>query len=230
MHRLLIVGLGVAALLFAALLVLVLTTRSPSLSSAAPTFPTYDQIDEFAAALLDALGGPNDDRTLSLITGYEDIAEKIRNAALSDPSMLDRHDLTARHKLSILALRDRFSRADIAHMSPEALIQIHPDPSQSGLDLPEGAQIILNRVEQLGDREGLIALYIGDQFHEFALLQINGGWRIDLMEAFDPPSLTPIDVALMSRIAARGGQETAWLALYASLSGRSVDDGLLQIP
>ena len=179
---------------------------------------------------VDALNSGDEDALILTLTGFQDVAETLRSAALDDADFLFRDDLTARQKLSVLALRDRFAAEDIATLPAIDLIQVHPDPRQSVFAIPGGALVLIQDVRKTGLQVAEASLYFGTQPHTLPLRQEETGWRVDLSAVLSPPSLQPADVEILTRIAARGGTPGAWLNFYATVSNRSVDSSLLQLP
>ena len=156
---------------------------------------------------------------------------RIRDAALNDETFLTRRDLSPRHKLTILSLRDQFSRSEIEALPASALIQALPTDQGSAFSLPEGQKIRLTRVEEIDILEARVHVYFGAEPRNFAAIRTNAGWQLDLQPLFDPASLHRADVALLMRVADYGEPVAqAWLQLYAELSGQTINEDLLKLP
>ncbi len=165
-----------------------------------------------------------------LVTGYGPLAARLRQTALQAEGFLADPTLTARHKLAILALRDRYSGAEIRRLSDWDLVQVHPIPGQSNLALPPNTPILIHRIQALSESRALISAYMGTTFGRLPLIQQEGRWQWNLASVLEPTLLTHADLEILDRVASLGAGPDAWLQIYAELSDTSPNQGLLRLP
>lgn len=186
--------------------------------------------ETLADQVVTALNSGDEAALRGLSTGFEIIAETLRDAALNEVNLTTRLDLTPQQRLTVLALRDQHSQSDLRQLDTWSLVTARPDPTSSFFEVPQGQQVYLTgvRLDEEGKRH--LDAYFGLQPQSFPLVLRPEGWLIDLSPIFNPEALGPVDVALAEQVLAAGGDARAWLEVYARLSNQAVDQGLLQLP
>jgi len=206
-----------------------LSPSEPAPTSKSPAATPEALADLFIAAL-----NSQDEATMqtvqSLSTGYEALADTLREAALNEPDLLSRLDLSPQQRLTVLALRDQHRRGPLTRLDPWDLVTARPDPTVPFFQIPEGQDIYLTGVRADENDQWWLDTYFGLQPQSFPLVLQPEGWLVDLSPVFDPKTLSPADVALAEQVLAAGGDADAWLTVYAQLSNQIVDQGLLQLP
>ncbi len=185
---------------------------------------------ETADRLVEVLASQDMAALEGLVTGYGPLAARLRQSALQAEGFLADPTLTARHKLAILALRDRYDGAEIRRLSDWDVVQVHPIRGQSNLALPPNTPILIHKVQALGESRGLISAYMGATFRRLPLIRYEGRWQWNLAPILEPTLLTQADLEILDRIAALGAGPDAWLQIYAELSNTSRNRALLRLP
>ena len=185
--------------------------------------------DQFIAAL-----NAQDEASLrKLATGHEDLAEVLRDAALTEPDLPHRLDLSPQQRLTVLALRDHYDRAALTQLDAWSLVTARPDPDAPFLDVPAGQQVYFTGLRSEADgqyRQWWLDSYFGLQPQRFPLELRSKGWFINLAPLFDPDPLGPSDLALAEQVLAAGGDAQAWLEAYAQHTNQPPNPDILQIP
>lgn len=186
--------------------------------------------EALADRVISALNDGDEVTLRSLSTGFDTMAETLRDAALNEIDLTSRLDLSPQQRLTVLALRDQHGQSDLRQLDAWSLVTARPNPASSFFQIPQGQQVFLTGVRLDEEGERYLDAFFGLQPQSFPLVLQPEGWLIDLSPIFDPETLGSADVALAEQVLAAGGDARAWLAVYAQLSNQAVDQGLLQLP
>ena len=181
-----------------------------------------------AQAFLDALNASDASSAFSLMTGYEDAAERMRQAALRQGDFLERQDLSAQQRLGILALRDRYDRAEIEALSAADIMLVNPG-TETVLPIPK-PPILLGSLRLDDQGRPRLRLVQGARERTLSLIYADDVWRVDTAFMFDPSRITQEDAAILTQVGEKGGGDRAWLQVYAAIANTDINLTLLNPP